>query len=361
VIVYNNDPENFSSLPTMVSHVDFPSLGLLSISTRAGSYVLSEILDFAENTNTSPYLDDAATDNDNNNITDWNYDIEVERWGSPKTQGSSSDSSSAHAFYWLRFVLFTVLILSPCLRAMYLWWSGGGRIVFRRNEQGRITGLTHVRPIPYWFAPTGGNQPQPQSRRLLTEEQVKALPEITFVPPPRSAQQDHDDDDDDHHHHHHQGSVHGPGNGVTVNNLDNDEEQGQAREQQHTEAEIHLPSPTDSEPEIYVPPGTSQQEEDEVFTTSCTTCSICIDDFEAGERIRLLPKCRHAFHTDCIMPWLTERQGCCPLCKTNVLNEDEEETDTAVASDTALVANDRAEASEAPNVHTQRRSDDSPV
>lgn len=60
------------------------------------------------------------------------------------------------------------------------------------------------------------------------------------------------------------------------------------------------------------------------LTTSCTMCSICIDDFEAGERLILLPKCQHAFHRDCIHPWLTERQGCCPLCKTDVFNEDEE-------------------------------------
>jgi hypothetical protein len=105
-----------------------------------------------------------------------------------------------------------------------------------------------------------------------------------------------------------------------------------------------------------MPPSTDQEaEEEEVLSTSCTTCLICVDEFEAGERIRLLPKCHHAFHTDCIMPWLTERQGCCPLCKTAVLDGDEEESDTAVASETAVandtdVASYTAVASEAPNV-----------
>ena len=56
-------------------------------------------------------------------------------------------------------------------------------------------------------------------------------------------------------------------------------------------------------------------------TTTCTTCSICIDEFEEGEKIRLLPLCGHAFHTECIMPWLKDRHGCCPLCKTGVLDE----------------------------------------
>ncbi|OEU06803.1 ring finger protein 13, partial [Fragilariopsis cylindrus CCMP1102] len=51
-----------------------------------------------------------------------------------------------------------------------------------------------------------------------------------------------------------------------------------------------------------------------------TTCSICIDEFEEGEKVRLLPLCGHGFHTDCILPWLKDRQGCCPLCKTAVLD-----------------------------------------
>jgi len=53
-----------------------------------------------------------------------------------------------------------------------------------------------------------------------------------------------------------------------------------------------------------------------------TVCSICLEDFEYGEQLRVMP-CRHQFHTECILPWLTERQGFCPLCKVQVLPEDE--------------------------------------
>ena len=52
---------------------------------------------------------------------------------------------------------------------------------------------------------------------------------------------------------------------------------------------------------------------------SSSMCSICIDDFEDGEKIVMLPRCQHLFHRECIRPWLMERQGCCPLCKTPVL------------------------------------------
>jgi len=45
-----------------------------------------------------------------------------------------------------------------------------------------------------------------------------------------------------------------------------------------------------------------------------TSCSICIEDYEPGELIRVLP-CGHAFHSECILPWLTDRSPTCPLCK----------------------------------------------
>jgi len=44
------------------------------------------------------------------------------------------------------------------------------------------------------------------------------------------------------------------------------------------------------------------------------SCSICLEDFVAGDKLRLLP-CKHLYHLECILPWLTERQSTCPLCK----------------------------------------------
>jgi len=51
---------------------------------------------------------------------------------------------------------------------------------------------------------------------------------------------------------------------------------------------------------------------------SCTSCSICIDDFEHAEKLVLLPQCGHFFHPECIVTWLKEKKATCPLCQTVV-------------------------------------------
>ena len=48
------------------------------------------------------------------------------------------------------------------------------------------------------------------------------------------------------------------------------------------------------------------------------TCAICIVEYKAGDNLKILPNCHHVFHKDCIIPWLTERSGHCPLCRVMV-------------------------------------------
>ncbi|OMO58208.1 Zinc finger, RING-type [Corchorus olitorius] len=50
-------------------------------------------------------------------------------------------------------------------------------------------------------------------------------------------------------------------------------------------------------------------------------CSVCLSKFEDIEILRLLPKCQHAFHIDCIDQWL-EKHSSCPLCRQKVNAED---------------------------------------
>ena len=62
---------------------------------------------------------------------------------------------------------------------------------------------------------------------------------------------------------------------------------------------------------------------------STTTCAICLSEFADGEKVRVLPSCRHGFHAECVEAWWVVSAGggkpvhrsaspCCPLCRTVV-------------------------------------------
>ncbi|XVF17314.1 hypothetical protein REPUB_Repub10bG0109600 [Reevesia pubescens] len=52
-----------------------------------------------------------------------------------------------------------------------------------------------------------------------------------------------------------------------------------------------------------------------------TECSVCLNEFQEDESLRLLPKCSHAFHLPCIDTWLRSHKNC-PLCRAPVVCED---------------------------------------
>lgn len=44
-------------------------------------------------------------------------------------------------------------------------------------------------------------------------------------------------------------------------------------------------------------------------------CAVCLENFKAGDKCRLLPNCRHSFHAQCIDSWLL-KTPMCPICRT---------------------------------------------
>lgn len=61
-------------------------------------------------------------------------------------------------------------------------------------------------------------------------------------------------------------------------------------------------------------------------------CSICLDEYAADEYVAELP-CGHVFHSSCIGKWLTERSSTCPLCKTDLMPDEDDDDDDDDASD----------------------------
>lgn len=66
-------------------------------------------------------------------------------------------------------------------------------------------------------------------------------------------------------------------------------------------------------------------------------CAVCLCEFEDDDTLRLLPKCDHVFHHDCIDMWLASHTTC-PVCRTNLSPA----AATAAAADPSAAAGDGA-------------------
>lgn len=79
-------------------------------------------------------------------------------------------------------------------------------------------------------------------------------------------------------------------------------------------------------------------DDDDIDDEAENSCAVCLDellqDSEYAADATLCLPCNHHFHLQCIIPWLTERQGTCPLCKFDVMqyimDADDKESATRV-------------------------------
>ncbi|KAK1262771.1 RING-H2 finger protein ATL80 [Acorus gramineus] len=81
--------------------------------------------------------------------------------------------------------------------------------------------------------------------------------------------------------------------------------------------------PTDCPEELLsMPVIVFSTEEEASFETA--SCAICLEDFAEGEELRVLPKCGHVFHKECIDQWVVTRSSFCPMCRVRVVEREVE-------------------------------------
>ncbi|CAL9071495.1 unnamed protein product [Musa textilis] len=49
--------------------------------------------------------------------------------------------------------------------------------------------------------------------------------------------------------------------------------------------------------------------------TDMESCIVCMEEFVSGEELRVLPRCKHWFHGECIRRWLLVPSMTCPVCR----------------------------------------------
>jgi hypothetical protein len=105
---------------------------------------------------------------------------------------------------------------------------------------------------------------------------------------------------------------------VTAPNAETAAQGGQpGTETQETPTTESPHDPTTAEPHANMESGISAAQAGAAAAATDTSdeglgCSICTEDFEQGQDIRVLP-CNHKFHPECVDPWLLNVSGTCPL------------------------------------------------
>lgn len=89
-------------------------------------------------------------------------------------------------------------------------------------------------------------------------------------------------------------------------------------------------------------------------------CAVCLNEFEDDETLRLLPKCDHVFHLECIDMWLASHTTC-PVCRADLAAETVEPVEVSDELPGSGLANEVDNVAEQPQgeVHVTIEPDES--
>ncbi|KAF8091918.1 hypothetical protein N665_0432s0020 [Sinapis alba] len=77
-------------------------------------------------------------------------------------------------------------------------------------------------------------------------------------------------------------------------------------------------------------------------------CAICLSELVKGDKARLLPKCNHSFHVECIDMWF-QSHSTCPICRTAVLGLEQVSNNVADVVGNTNIHNDALSQSSVSN------------
>lgn len=58
-------------------------------------------------------------------------------------------------------------------------------------------------------------------------------------------------------------------------------------------------------------------------------CAVCLNEFKDGDKMRVLPRCNHRFHVECVDTWFQSHANC-PLCRTPIEEKARVESESMV-------------------------------
>ena len=210
----------------------------------------------------------------------------------------------------LMIAILVLLLVGPVVLATHRWHHVGGTIRWQTDENGRRR-LRIISPNLELFV-NGVHDAVETNGTKLDRAQVFALPEIVYNPSSSDSGRDVSEN-----------VCESPlmateSDAADGMSSDSFRENGDRCIDSEPNTAGTIEDGTPSQPAPISPSGSEASE----MYESSTCCPICIEEFEAGEILRVLPRCKHLFHTECILPWLTKRQGCCPQCRTPVLPDE---------------------------------------